>query len=206
MKTLAIAIASAVTAIAPLAYGQTYGNRDYDRDAPYTAPDRPSYNDERDRDRDWRDDHARVLDSHPVYTQAGTHEECWNEDTKRYEHHGINAGSVIGGIAGGVIGHQFGSGRGNTAATIAGAAGGALLGNRIERNREDDHPSSEQRCRTVSDSNAGSELIGYDVRYEYHGREFTTRLDHDPGRWLEVGRDIRRDGYPFEGNVAYDRR
>ena len=27
-----------------------------------------------------------------------------------------------------------------------------------------------------------------------------------PGRWLAVGQDIRDDGTPFEGNVAYDRR
>jgi uncharacterized protein YcfJ len=200
MKTLAIAIASAVTAIAPLAYGQMY-----DRGAPYTAPDRPYDNGYRDRDRDRRDDHARVIESHPVYTQAGTHEECWNEETHQYEHHAINAGSVIGGIAGGILGHQIGSGRGNTAATAAGAIGGAVIGNRVERNRED-HPSTEQRCRTVSDSGAGSEIAGYDVRYEYRGREFTTRLDHDPGRSLEVGRDIRDDGYPLDANVAYDRR
>jgi uncharacterized protein YcfJ len=190
MKKLALAVAFAVTAIAPLAHGQTYGR--YDRDAA------PAY---RDSDRDAR---ARVIDSRPVYAQSGTHEECWNEETHRYEHHAINAGSVIGGIAGGVLGHQFGSGRGNTAATIAGAAGGAAIGNRVERNREEDRPSTEQRCRTVSDSDAGSDVIGYDVRYEYRGREYTARLDHQPGRWLDVGRDIREDGSPFD--VAYDRR
>ncbi len=44
-------------------------------------------------------------------------------------------GAVVGGVLGGVLGHQIGSGRGNTVATIAGAAGGAVVGNEVERNR-----------------------------------------------------------------------
>ena len=45
------------------------------------------------------------------------------------------AGMVLGGVAGGVLGHQVGSGRGNTAATVVGAAGGAYVGNEIEKNK-----------------------------------------------------------------------
>lgn len=44
-------------------------------------------------------------------------------------------GALVGGIIGGVLGHQVGSGRGNTAATVVGAAGGALIGNEVEKNR-----------------------------------------------------------------------
>ncbi|HXF77510.1 MAG TPA: glycine zipper 2TM domain-containing protein [Usitatibacter sp.] len=44
-------------------------------------------------------------------------------------------GAVLGGIAGGVLGHQVGNGRGNTAATVVGAAGGAYVGNEVEKNR-----------------------------------------------------------------------
>ena len=44
-------------------------------------------------------------------------------------------GAVLGGIVGGVIGHQVRSGRGNTVATVAGAAGGAYVGNQVEKNR-----------------------------------------------------------------------
>lgn len=44
-------------------------------------------------------------------------------------------GAIVGGIIGGVLGHQVGSGRGNTAATVVGAAGGALIGNEVEKNR-----------------------------------------------------------------------
>jgi outer membrane lipoprotein SlyB len=44
-------------------------------------------------------------------------------------------GMVAGGVLGGVIGHQIGSGRGNTVATIAGAAGGAYVGNEVEKKK-----------------------------------------------------------------------
>jgi len=44
-------------------------------------------------------------------------------------------GMVAGGVLGGVLGHQIGSGRGNTVATIAGAAGGAFVGNEVEKKR-----------------------------------------------------------------------
>jgi outer membrane lipoprotein SlyB len=45
-------------------------------------------------------------------------------------------GAIVGGIIGGVLGHQVGGGRGNTAATVVGAAGGALIGNEVEKNRD----------------------------------------------------------------------
>ncbi len=45
-------------------------------------------------------------------------------------------GAVAGGVLGGVLGHQIGSGRGNTVATVAGAAGGAYVGNKVEKNQK----------------------------------------------------------------------
>ncbi len=43
-------------------------------------------------------------------------------------------GMVAGGVTGGVIGNQIGGGSGRTIATIVGAAGGAYVGNEIEKN------------------------------------------------------------------------
>ena len=48
---------------------------------------------------------------------------------------GSGLGAVIGGVAGGVLGHQIGSGTGRTVATVAGAAGGAYVGNTVEKNK-----------------------------------------------------------------------
>ncbi len=40
-------------------------------------------------------------------------------------------------------------------------------------------------------SDVRSEVVGYDVRYEYAGREFTTRMAYDPGAEMPVNVDVR---------------
>ena len=49
------------------------------------------------------------------------------------------AGAVVGGLLGALVANQVGSGRGRTAATVAGAAGGAYVGNEVEKNRAQGH-------------------------------------------------------------------
>ncbi|NJM33308.1 MAG: glycine zipper 2TM domain-containing protein [Limnobacter sp.] len=46
---------------------------------------------------------------------------------------GTGAGAVAGGVTGAVLGKQFGNGNGQKAMTVLGAVGGALLGNKIEK-------------------------------------------------------------------------
>ena len=50
-----------------------------------------------------------------------------------------------------------------------------------------------ERCRVVNEVREAT--LGYDVTYEYGGRQFTTRLDRDPGRALRVNVNI----VPAEG-------
>jgi uncharacterized protein YcfJ len=177
MKKLAIAIGAAFTALAPVAFGQYYSAPDY-------------------RYRDT----ARVIDSRPVYESSFSRQECWNPRAGHYEalrapeHTNIGKGAAIGAVTGGVLGHQVDSGGG----TAAGAILGGLLGHQIERrNDRDDQPDLDRsRCRVVSEGGSGA-LLGYDVRYEYDGREYVTRLANDPGRRLQLGRDINSDGTPF---------
>jgi outer membrane lipoprotein SlyB len=47
-------------------------------------------------------------------------------------------GAVLGAVIGAVVGNQIGSGSGRTAATGVGAVGGALIGNELEKRRQDD--------------------------------------------------------------------
>lgn len=130
-----------------------------------------------------------------------------------YESRGDNrssgAGTVLGAIVGGVIGHQFGNSTGGRdRGTVAGAVVGGLIGNSIERenggyNRGYDGgyrrtayevervpvTRDVQRCQTVSETR--EEIRGYDVRYRYHNREYTTRLAYDPGPTMQVNVDVR---------------
>ena len=125
------------------------------------------------------------------------------------------AGAVLGAIVGGVIGHQFGnSSGGRDRGTAAGAVIGGFIGNDIERNgggydRNDRYDGYNngyrrasgyevesvpvtrdvQRCRVVSESR--EEIRGYDVRYSYNGREYSTRLSYDPGPTMPINVDVR---------------
>lgn len=49
---------------------------------------------------------------------------------------GVGVGAVIGGIVGGVLGHQVRGGRGKDVATVADVVGGAVVGNRSEKNNK----------------------------------------------------------------------
>jgi outer membrane lipoprotein SlyB len=58
-------------------------------------------------------------------------------DTLTERPKGTGVGAVAGGVLGGVVGHQIGDGDGQKVATAAGAIGGAVLGNKIERDRKE---------------------------------------------------------------------
>ena len=43
-----------------------------------------------------------------------------------------------------------------------------------------------QKCRTETNWRSTDRVLGYEVTYRYGGREYTTRMDHDPGDRLRV--------------------
>lgn len=98
-------------------------------------------------------------------------------------------GSIIGGIAGGLLGNQVGGGNGRTAATAAGAIAGAITGDRIDNNNGyvvQAPPTEEavRQCRMVD--HWESRTNGYNVTYEYHGRNFTSVMPYDPGQRVRL--------------------
>ncbi len=187
MKTLVMAVASACTALAPAAFAQTYHDR-HGHD---------------------RYDTARVVSSTPVYDAAGTREECWNPRAGHFEerrdssgHHNTLGGTAAGAVIGGVIGHQFN----DRAGTALGALAGGALGHEVAKEHNRDEAQNDldySNCRTVSTGDGN--VVGYDVTYDSRGQQYTTRLDHDPGRRIALGRDVRDDGLPFDSDVAYSR-
>ena len=131
-------------------------------------------------------------------------QEYYNESRQK-----SGAGAVLGAIVGGVIGHQFGhSSGGRDRGTAAGAVIGGFIGNDIERsnNGYDRYDNGYrrasaydvervpvtrdvQRCNTVSAYR--DEISAYDVRYNYNGREYVTRLSYDPGPTIPINVDVR---------------
>jgi len=95
-------------------------------------------------------------------------------------------GTVIGGVAGGLLGSSIGSGSGRTVATIAGAAGGAYVGNQVQKNAQQKNvvTTTERRCKTVNDTTQN--FVGYDVTYRLEGKEGVLRTSFKPGATLPV--------------------
>lgn len=155
---------------------------------------------------------ARVIASTPITSRINEpRKECWTEtvgyETRRSGDNGT-AGSVIGAIAGGLLGAQVGKGDGRVAAAAVGAATGAVVGGKVGANNggyTTTEPRQIERCRVTD--NYRVVVTGYDVRYSFEGREYTTNLPYAPGKWitLEVNHRVIDDG-DRRGGDRYDDR
>ena len=126
---------------------------------------------------------GRVLSATPVVQQIGVPQQVCGNETVYSGNRTSGAGAVIGAIAGGAAGNAIGRGNGRAAATAIGVLGGAVLGNQIEGNGQPQY-QNVQRCNT--ETYYENRTVGYDVVYEYAGRQYTTRTQNDPGRWIAV--------------------
>ena len=128
-------------------------------------------------------DTARVLSSTPVYQQVANPREVCRDEVVTVPGQKSGAGAVMGGVAGGALGNAVGDGNGRAVATVIGIVGGAMLGNRIEGNSAPDNQVVRQcGTQTVYDNR----LTGYNVVYEYAGRQYTVQMPQDPGASLQV--------------------
>jgi uncharacterized protein YcfJ len=94
-----------------------------------------------------------------------------------------------------VAGNRIGKRRHRGALTIAGTVIGAALGRGVSRDsrryRRDyrqtqSYFTTERHCETRTEYHDEERIDGYDVTYRYHGRDFTTRTDSEPGRHIRV--------------------
>jgi uncharacterized protein YcfJ len=97
------------------------------------------------------------------------------------------AGGLIGAIAGAALGSTIGHGNGRGAAMAIGAIGGALAGNQIESNGRVQHAQA-QGAVTQCTTQVGYEnrTVGYNVTYEYAGRQHTVQMPYDPGPTIRL--------------------
>jgi uncharacterized protein YcfJ len=93
------------------------------------------------------------------------------------------AGAVMGAIAGGAMGNAMGGGNGKTVATMFGLFGGAVLGNNIEGPGQVSM-QDVQACNTAYLNE--SRVVGFNVVYEYAGKQYSTRMPNDPGSFIRV--------------------
>ena len=115
---------------------------------------------------------------------------------------GRTVATVVGGIAGAVLGSKIGGGSGTYVASALGTMVGGMAGRQIyenvQRNRNENR-GTVTYCdpEPVREGDYGNQRVndsrvtGYDVTYEYAGRQFTTRTDYHPGDRIRVRVDVR---------------
>ncbi len=135
------------------------------------------------------EDFGRVVRVTPQVEKVNRpHQECRTEyvQVQQQQQRGVG-GSIVGGIAGALLGSNIGSGNGRTAATAAGAIAGAVVGDRVENQNGQPAGVQEQavkQCRTVDSWE--SRTTGYEVVYDYRGRNYTSYMSSDPGERVRL--------------------
>lgn len=172
----AVGVGLAATSTGALADHDRYDNRD-DRSGTY--------------------DYASVIHVEPLRRQVRVSEpvrECWEESVPvsngpfSANHIG---GTLLGGLVGGVLGNQVGDGRGRQVARAAGAIIGGAVGYNVSRDRKGYAGERiQERCETRYRDSYEERIDGYDVTYEYAGREYLTRLPYDPGDRIRIRVDV----------------
>jgi uncharacterized protein YcfJ len=192
---LSIAVV-AFTALSTLSFGDTFrsGDRYSEADRRYQQNSHVFYVE------------GRVISATPIYdtywyyrsrgddSRSNRYEEvCRIRDVEVYrESRGNPAGAIIGGAIGAHVGSSAGRNRDSAViGAIAGGVIGSVIGNEVSRGSDTTvHYRVERDCDTRYRQEY-RELIGYDVRYRYNGREFTMQTQQHPGRYVQLQVEVQ---------------
>lgn len=125
---------------------------------------------------------GQVISRTAVYQQVTVPRQTCSQAQVIVQNPSSGAGALMGAIAGGAVGSQIGGGSGQALATMVGFIGGAVMGDKIE------NPGSQlQNQTTCSTQNVyENRLVGYNVVYEYAGKQYSVQLPQDPGPTIQV--------------------
>lgn len=129
-------------------------------------------------------DRGNVISVTPVVQQVAVPRRVCHDDAVVVQRQPSGAGALIGAIAGGAMGNAIGAGAGRAAATAIGVIGGAAVGNSIESGGAGGQEQTVRRCATQT--SVEDRTTAYSVVYEYGGRQYTTQMRQDPGRYVQV--------------------
>jgi uncharacterized protein YcfJ len=131
---------------------------------------------------------GRVISSTPVVQQVPVQRQVCNQPQGYVQQApqggGSGAGALLGAIAGGILGHTVGGGMGNAVATGVGAVAGAAVGDNLERNRAPQYVQGPAQCGVQTAYE--NRTVGYNVTYEYAGKNFTVQMPYDPGPTVKL--------------------
>ena len=126
---------------------------------------------------------ARVISTTPVVQQVAVPRKVCTNEQVAVQGQKSGAGAVMGAIAGGAAGNAVGQGNGKAAATVLGLLGGAILGDHIEGSPQAS-VENVQRCSTQTFME--NRTLGYNVVYEYAGRQYSAQFPQDPGPTVQL--------------------
>lgn len=125
-----------------------------------------------------------VISVTPIVQQVVVPRQVCYDEPVSVQRQPSGAGALFGAIVGGALGNSVGAGVGRAAATAVGVMGGAAVGNAMEANTQ---PADVQTARRCTTENTYEDRTGsYSVVYEYGGRQYTTVMRRDPGRYVQV--------------------
>lgn len=125
---------------------------------------------------------GNVISRTAVYQQVAVPRQMCTQTPVAVQNPSSGAGALMGAIAGGVVGNQIGGGSGRALATMAGVMGGAIMGDKVE------NPGSQIQNQTTCTTQTVYEnrLTGYNVTYEYAGKQYNVQLPQDPGPTIQL--------------------
>ncbi|MCX7250700.1 MAG: hypothetical protein NTX37_04215 [Burkholderiales bacterium] len=126
---------------------------------------------------------AHVVSSTPVMQQVPVSRQVCQDEAVTRSGQKSGAGALMGTLAGGALGNAIGKGSGNAAATALGLFGGAILGNSIEGEAP---PETQMVRRCYPQTVYESRVSGYNVVYEFGGKQYSAQMPSDPGQYLQL--------------------
>ena len=126
---------------------------------------------------------GNVLSRTPVYQQVSVPRQVCTQTQVSVPGQTSGAGALMGAVAGGAIGNAVGKGEGRALATMIGVIGGAIAGDKVE-GPQAAQTQPQQTCTTQQVYE--NRLMGYNVVYEFAGKQYTVQLPKDPGPTIKL--------------------
>jgi uncharacterized protein YcfJ len=136
-------------------------------------------------------DVGRVISSTAIISQVSVPRQVCAQEVVQVQNQvpasKSGAGALMGGIAGGALGNAVGQGSGRAVATMIGIFGGAILGDKVEGGSPAQVATTQQtgnRCTTQNFLE--NRTAGYQVVYEYAGKQYSVQMPNDPGPTIQL--------------------
>jgi uncharacterized protein YcfJ len=125
---------------------------------------------------------GQVISRTQVYQQVAVPRQTCTQSPALVPAQNSGGGAIIGAIAGGLIGSQLGGRDSKGLTAMAGVIGGAILGDKAESQGNTTQPTTTCTTQTVYENR----LVGYNVVYEYAGKQYNVQLPQDPGTTIQL--------------------